>query len=825
MSELPAAEPSFDVEDGTRRAAALWAAFLGVWGLTFLHFGAVVPWAVAATTLALALLNGLAILLLPDGIKLSRWSMGWLLAVASVFLLQLLPLGPVLFPVTDGLRHAHGVSTIRPGTADLYLTLRSIAQFGSYVLSALLVIRLRSAGLSPSTMLKGLAGLLALEAGYGVVQYFAGLAEIPFFGPRPTPDAASGTLVNRNTFGGVMAMGSVIAVALAYSRFAWSPRTSVGQRGRTRVESGTFWALIAGLFIFCLVLSKSRGGALGAAAGIVMLPFLFRGKASSAAALGIVLAGAVAVALADPSILVRRFEQLDPFEIQEDTRVKIWVTTLQAAAHQPVLGFGLGTHPHAYHPYQPPALTGQIHHAHNEYVNFLFEGGAVFLLAILGGLVLWAGRSWKALQRLAGPDRFLPTAALCAAAAEVIHSVVDFDCRVTSAGMLFGALVGLAASVVRPKRPPGKAVWAAVSAASAVAALALFVRPLDSDATVDRALQSGPAEATDLMRRALELSPYQFQAAWVLAKSEELQEREDLAAGRYGVAADLWPAHPGLQRDVGLWFWDRWVRTQEKPQYDRAVRSLQRLFIQKPREVAAVMQEIWQESRPLEEYAGLLPPERPAAVASLASFLASKGRWKAAQELFDRSVPAVRENTAAFDLFADALRDAGQWGLEAMLRDRRLEIYTDPRPVAASAEAWARLGAWDRALERASQACRIDPASTEWVILKADLYRQSGHPDKALESYVLAVQQSPLDVGLLFKRAALYSEMAMHGEAAQDYRQILRSKSGDRQAVFGLARALAAANDPRGARRALDEYLGKNPGDAEAAALRARLGQ
>jgi O-antigen ligase/tetratricopeptide (TPR) repeat protein len=729
---------------------------------------------------------------------------------------------PVFFPLTHAMRQRHGVTTFMPGTADLFLTLRSLAQLQAYVLAALLVLRLRTSGLSISYLLKGLGGLLAVQAVYGIIQFYANLKDIPFYGPREQMDSASGTMVNRNTFGGLMAMGVVVASALAYSRFVWHRRRA-GVTSATRLDSGIAWTSVAGLFVVGLVISHSRGAATGAVVGMVLIPFLFKGRGSAAAAIGILGAGVVAVALADPSVLVHRFEELDPYTIGENPRLRIWTTTLHAAARQPVFGWGLGTHPVAYHPYQPPDLVRDIRHAHNEYVNFFFEGGVVLAVLMLGGLLTWGIRTVRASQRLPGPDRFLPIAALSAGAAEAVHSVVDFDCRVTTAGLLFAALVGLAASVIRPPAEPGRKLWAGTAVAAALSALLLLPGFLNTDRLVDRALSSDPEQAQSIARRILALSPFQYQAAWVAARGAEEKEDHAMAAGRYSIAADLWPAHPGLQLDVGRWYWEEWKVSGDQAYYDRAAASFRRLFAQEPGRVEATFAELWERGRSQGEYEGLLPPQSAAAWGALASFLASKGQWAPAQILFDRSVPSVRENVVIFDRFGEALRSTGQWGMEALLRERRIGIYADARSIAEAARAWANLEAWDQALDRAAQACRIDPLNMEWVRMKGDIYFARGDTDRALEAYLVAVQMSPLDLGLLRQRAALYLKVKMYGEAAGDYKRILRSSPADREATMGLARALASGNDRVGARRVLEEWLSRHPGDPEAIAIRSQL--
>ena len=65
------------------RAKFLWIAFLVVWALSQLVYGAIAPWAVAATAGALVLLHAAAFVLLPGGLSLSRVTVGFLAAAAG----------------------------------------------------------------------------------------------------------------------------------------------------------------------------------------------------------------------------------------------------------------------------------------------------------------------------------------------------------------------------------------------------------------------------------------------------------------------------------------------------------------------------------------------------------------------------------------------------------------------------------------------------------------------------------------------------------------------------------------------------------------------
>jgi tetratricopeptide (TPR) repeat protein len=216
-----------------------------------------------------------------------------------------------------------------------------------------------------------------------------------------------------------------------------------------------------------------------------------------------------------------------------------------------------------------------------------------------------------------------------------------------------------------------------------------------------------------------------------------------------------------------------------------------------------------------------LPP-LPRPRANLAAFLASRGEWTQAVEVFGR---ASSTDAGSFDVFASALSEAGQWGLEATIRDRRLEVLTDAPSMSHAARAWLRLGAHDRALERASAACRMDPSNPAWLSLKAEVQAAQGARAAAIESLTEALRLSPVDVGLLTRRASLSGAMGMWSLAAQDYRSALAQQPGERVHRLALARALLASGGRDEARRVLDELLSRSPEDDEARALRRSLDQ
>jgi len=747
---------------------ALWSAFLLIWSCSLLWLGGVTHHGTPATAIALALLYVASLVLLKEPVRLSRGAVLCLAALGATFLFHFLPGPPFLFPYTAALRASHGLGPWWPAGADAYYTARVLAQAASYALSGLLVMRLRQAGLPSSTVLSGLTGVLAVEALYGLFQQFGGLKDIPLYGPRASPDSASGSLVSRNNFAGLMAIAFVVAVARAWSRFAWPPLGGDKPRWIRRVEGGWTWALAAFFFAVALVASKSRGGTLAAVGGLALLPLLHRGRANLAGIAALVAVAAVAVFVANPSGLLERFGTIDPFDLGADQRWTIFTTTAAAALRQPVLGFGWGTHPRAYHPFQPPSLFGQVHHAHSEYINVFFEAGAVGLAVCLGAMGFWFVRVWRAQRALPGPDRLPVTAALAAASVVLLHSLVDFDLRIPAIGIAWGALLGLGAAAVRDGDP--RPTWPVALAAllGAIGAWAL------------------PAAGS------LGLSPYDHEAAW--------------DKGEVALAADLWPAEPNVQREAGLIAWHAGDR-------ERAAVCFRRLFETAPDAVDGVMDEIGRDG-----FEPLLPP-LPAARARYAGALAKRGLWKEAAEAFERG-PV---DAAGCDYFASRLEGAGQWGLEAAVMEQRLRLKSDARAYAAAARAWMQLGWLDRALERATTAARIDPATSAWPGLCGDVLASKGERLAAVEAYTRALALAPDEIDWKVRRGFVELADKTYASAADDFQSVLKSRPQDRRLVMGLAQALAGQDLFPSARILLDDWVRRHPDDAEAAAYRDSL--
>lgn len=132
------------------------------------------------------------------------------------------------------------------------------------------------------------------------------------------------------------------------------------------------------------------------------------------------------------------------------SRIEVWTTSSFAIRDNFPFGTGLGSFERVYHRYENPEDVTQsyINHAHNEYVEMVFELGAGGLILVVGALLWWlfaAVKIWT--SSLSTP---FARAATIASAAILAHDFVDFPIRTGAISAIFGACIALMAMHLRP---------------------------------------------------------------------------------------------------------------------------------------------------------------------------------------------------------------------------------------------------------------------------------------------------------------------------------------------------------------------------------------
>ncbi len=153
------------------------------------------------------------------------------------------------------------------------------------------------------------------------------------------------------------------------------------------------FALIAGVMYASVIASTSRSGAILVTLEVVVLGvlasvrrFLSLRRASMALVLLPVFA-AVFTTVFGWRVVWERLQQPDPYV----HRREILLSTLDMARERPGLGFGLGTFPTAYPAYAIFDIGLFVNHAHNDWAEWLAEGGIPFLLLMLS-VAFWVVR-------------------------------------------------------------------------------------------------------------------------------------------------------------------------------------------------------------------------------------------------------------------------------------------------------------------------------------------------------------------------------------------------------------------------------------------------
>lgn len=297
----------------------------------------------------------------------------------------------------------------------------------------------------------GVGGFLALE---GLVQsasphphWLYGLYEVPGAGAHEA--GIFGPYYNRDHYSNLMALsGSLTAGLLGPSLRDGELRSLsrfTASASFTRVVS---LSVLLTLNVVASAAAGSRGGLIALGAGLLLAsgplllgrPRLF--LASSVALFVVLFATGVPAA----------FMRLADVDF-EASRLLVWNDAIRLLAFFPLAGAGLGAFAVAYWPYQRVVRFEYWPHAHNEYLQWLIEGG--LLGAILAAYV--ARLIWINAPRLVRAADTRP--ALAAVGAMLVHSLVDCVLRIpanaTWATLLVAALVLLAAPADSGLRWPG----------------------------------------------------------------------------------------------------------------------------------------------------------------------------------------------------------------------------------------------------------------------------------------------------------------------------------------------------------------------------------
>lgn len=296
-----------------------------------------------------------------------------------------------------------------------------------------------------------LLGMVTGQAILGLLQY-GGRSDLLYLGMEQTRQTAVGTYTNRNHLAGLLAMTLPIALALLFYSIGrrdhrpprWRKKIAflASMRGHTAIGYGA----IALLLLLAIIFTRSRAGIALAMLGILLATFAFSRRIGGTNIYGTI--GTIVTITIGIGLVIGLAPVLDRFSISgtiEDARWAIFSATTTGIGYFFPLGSGPGSFSQVFNAFQPLELGRWfVNHAHNDYLEWLFEGGAFAASLILLFIALylrqwtkvWISDSWSQL-------RFIRVGAGIGLFLMLGHSLVDYNLHTPANIVYFAFLSGI----------------------------------------------------------------------------------------------------------------------------------------------------------------------------------------------------------------------------------------------------------------------------------------------------------------------------------------------------------------------------------------------
>ena len=299
-------------------------------------------------------------------------------------------------------------------------------------------------------------GIAAVQAIVALVQ-FGGGATTTFRLSLSDIGTGVGTYVNRNHLAGLLTMALPVALGLLASRIGRA-RENVHYRSRgflkrlagtlshpSRFNQTLIFGAVCIAILLGVVFSRSRSGISLMMLGIMLSALVYGFKIGGQRSTNLVaLFSVVGVALALEVGLAPVLERFSVEGTLEDARWTIFVSSVAALGAFFPFGSGLGTFPEVYRRFQPDDIAQFVNHVHNDYIEYVFEGGLVAAAVILLFLVVYV-RAWPRLLHLPrwGTLSFMQAGAGLALLLMALHGLTDYNWHIPANAIYFALMAGV----------------------------------------------------------------------------------------------------------------------------------------------------------------------------------------------------------------------------------------------------------------------------------------------------------------------------------------------------------------------------------------------
>ena len=280
------------------------------------------------------------------------------------------------------------------------------------------------------------------EASLATIQYSSN-NEFFYFGiPIIKKGIALGTYPNPDHF--VLLME--IAIPLTFALLAHEIKTGKkhGSDGSKSLMLKIIYGLMIILFIAGAVFSGSRAGIpLALLSGFLSYMIFMHKKNSQHLFLSAVVILVITVALLsflNLTPVINRFISNNPFL---DGRWAIFANTWEGIKTFFPLGTGPGTFPEIYRIFQPIAQSGFVNHAHNDYLELIFETGllGVFFISYFMYRIISA---WQQVKKVKVREfHYIQIATGLGILVMLLHSILEFNMHDATNVLFFAVLVSI----------------------------------------------------------------------------------------------------------------------------------------------------------------------------------------------------------------------------------------------------------------------------------------------------------------------------------------------------------------------------------------------
>ena len=387
-------------------------------------------------------------------------------ALVALPLVQLLPLPEFAWNWLPG-RDFYAAASSAAGAISGH---RAVSLIPNATESALLVVLIPIAVFlaTVSTSEAQLKQLLNLFIGLAVLQAIIGLAQFGtgsltvFWPPEGGKiSSAYGTYPNYDHFAGFLEMALPLVLALLIAHIDFGSKKSLHPHRRQNLRQRLAQLFASGIrfnavaiysgaalaILLGVIFSRSRTAIALVMLGILLCALLFGSRVGGQRSTRLVtLFTVIGIALAVEIGLAPVLARFADGGLVDHTRLSIFAGTIQGIRDFFPFGSGLGSYPAVFRRFQPGDVPLFVNHAHNDYLEWLFEGGLATAMLMLAFLMLYVLRwreIWPTGNGRWAPITFVRIAAGISLLLMGLHGLIDFNLHIPANAAFFAFLAGV----------------------------------------------------------------------------------------------------------------------------------------------------------------------------------------------------------------------------------------------------------------------------------------------------------------------------------------------------------------------------------------------